>query len=295
MDINLIKKKRFNHGYLYILPTLFFMVGLIIYPLGRGLYISSYKTDLIKRWDFVGLENYISILTNKQFYSSILLTVRFTIIVVAGHFILGFILSHLLNKKIKGIAFFRAILILPWIIPESVIAMIFKWLLNPLYGLVNQTLMSFSIISEPVSWLGNGSFAFVAVVMACIWKGFPMIMVMLLAGLQSINQDLYEAADIDGATGIRKFIHITIPSLKGVIYTALILDLIWWFKHYTIVWVLTQGGPGAATSLISIDIYKRSFEYFEFGAGSAVAIIVFTIIYVIKFLMERGFKINADD
>lgn len=289
-----MKQKRRLGAYVYIFPALLFMVGLRIYPLLRGLYISFYKTDLISRWDFIGFQNYIKVLVNKQFYTSILLTLKFTVFVVAGHFIIGFLLSHILNKDIKGITFFRAILILPWVIPESVIAMTFKWLLNPLYGLINQTLMSLSLISEPISWLGDGDFAFVAVVLACIWKGFPMIMVILLAGLQNINQDLYEAADIDGATGMKKFIYITLPSLKGVIYTALVLDIIWWFKHYTIVWVLTQGGPGSATSLISIDIYKRSFEYFEFGAGSSVAIVVFTIIFVIKYVMERGFKINVD-
>ncbi len=286
---------RVNLGYLFIFPALFFMVALRIYPLIRGLYISFFKTDLIRNWDFVGLKNYIKVLSGSQFYSSIFTTIKFTIFVVAGHFIIGFILSHILNKKIKGITFFRAVLILPWVIPESIIAMIFKWILNPLYGLVNHYLLQFSLISEPLSWLGSGDTAFAAVVMACIWKGFPMIMVILLAGLQNISLDLYEASDIDGASEWQKFIYITIPSLKGVLYTALVLDTIWWFKHYTIVWVLTQGGPGSATALISIDIFKRSFEYFDFGGGSAVAIIVFAIIFGMKYLMERIFKLNVEE
>lgn len=289
-----IDKKDNKLGYVYILPTIFFLVALRVYPLLRGFYVSLYDTNLINRWDFVGLNNYVDVLFDKDFYTSMYITLIFTLFVVGGHFLIGLTLSHILNKDIKGLTFFRAILILPWIMPESIIAMIFKWLFNPLYGLINNTLLSLSLIDEPLSWLGNGTYAFIAVIAVCIWKGFPMIMVILLAGLQSIDNDMYEAANIDGANGWEQFIYITLPGLKGVLQTALVLDIIWWIKHYTIVWVMTQGGPGTATSLISIDIYKRSFEYFEFGPGSAVAVAVFVLIYVIKTLLERIFSLNED-
>lgn len=281
-------------GYSFILPNLIVMLILITYPVFRGLYISLFNTNLINKWKFVGLNNYTNVLFNSEFYSSVWITLKFTFFVVLGHFIIGFILSHILNKDIKGITLFRAILIMPWLIPESVLAMVFKWLFNPVYGLVNHLLMKLSIISEPLSWLGDGKYAFFIAVMVCIWKGFPMIMMMILAGLQSIPKTLYEAGQIDGASNWQKFIYITIPSIKHILTTALILDTVWWFKHYTIVWVLTQGGPGSATSLISIDIYKTNFEYFKFGKGSATAILVFFICFAIGKIYERVFKANED-
>lgn len=289
---NNIKANNQNIGYIYILPVLLFILGLIFYPLIRGFWFSLNDIGITNKGEFVGLANYIDVLTDDEFYESIWRTVKFASLVVTGHFVLGFSLSNLLNKDFRGVMIYRAILILPWIIPESIIAMIFKWILNPLYGLLNNYLLMWGIISEPTSWLGSSDTAFIAVVVACIWKGFPLIMVMLLAGLQSVNQDMYEAADIDGASEWQKFLFITIPSMRNVIFTALILDIMWWFKHFTIIWVFTQGGPGSATAVISIEIYKNSFKYFELGKGAAIAVIVFLIIFTAKTLLERGFKLN---
>ncbi len=295
--MELLKKLKANDdklGYYYILPSLMLVMILITYPIFRGLYLSFFETNLVNKFNFVGLKHYFGILTNSAFYKSVFITLKFCFFVVIGHFIIGFLLAHILSKELKGILFFRAIFIMPWLIPESVIAMIFKWLFNPLYGLVNNILLGLSIIDEPISWLGSSSSAFFVVVLVSIWKGFPMIMIMMLAGMQSVPQSLYDASSLDGASSWQQFRHITIPGIKPVLATALILDTVWWFKHFTTVWVLTQGGPGGATGLISIEIFKTSFEYFRFGKASAMAILVFFVCLVIGEIYERILKIKEE-
>lgn len=274
-------------GYAFITPAVLALALLVTYPLLYGAYISFFKTNLVNKWDFVGLKYYGDILANPQFYKTVLLTLGFALLVVVGHFIVGFALASALNRKGRGILFFRTVLMLPWLFPEAVLALLFKWILNPLYGLMNHLLMSVGLINEYMTFLGDAKYAFIAVVLVCIWKGYPMVMMMLLAGMQGIPGDLYEAASIDGATRWQRFRYITIPTLKPVILVAIILDTVWWFKHYTMVWVLTTGGPGSATSLISIDIYKTAFEFFNFGKAAASSILVFFICYLLSRLYRR--------
>lgn len=266
------------------------MLVLIVYPLLYGVYISFFDTNLVNRWDMIGLLNYKDILTDTEFYQTIILTLKFSVLVVGGHFLIGFILAHALNKKIRGIAVFRGILMLPWLFPEAVIALIFKWIFNPLYGLLNHTLMNFNLIEEPLSWLGTKEYAFTMLVFVCIWKGYPMVMTMILAGLQNIPVSHYEAARVDGSTRWQEFRYITLPSLKPVLTVTLVLDTVWWFKHYTMAWVLTNGGPGRETSLISIDIYKTAFEFFDFGKAAAMSVVVFVVCLGISKLYRRLLK-----
>ncbi|HCJ93720.1 MAG TPA: sugar ABC transporter permease [Sphaerochaeta sp.] len=275
------------HGILFVLPVVLVLVLLVVYPLCYGVYISFFKTNLVSKWDFVGLKYYVQALTNSDFLIYLANSFRFTLYVVSFHLIIGVLLSILLNRDFKGKTCFRIILLLPWLFPESVIALLFKWMLNPIYGVFNAFLTQVGIISQPMSWLGNSQFAMTAVITVCIWKGYPMVMMMILAGLQSIPKDYYEAARIDGAGGLQSLRYITIPSLKHVLVITLLLDTIWWFKHYTLVWILTGGGPGNDTSLVSIGIYKEAFEFFEFGKAAAMSVVVFLICNIIGFLYQR--------
>ena len=212
------------------------------------------------------------------------------ILVVAGHFIIGFLLASTLNKKFHGRTIFRVIFMLPWLFPETVIALLFTWIMNPMYGVLNSILKSLGIISSNVSWLGSAKFAFPAVVAVCIWKGYPLVMTMILSGLQSISHDLYEAAEIDGANKWQQFLHVTVPGLKPVMTTTLILDSVWWFKQYTLVYTMTCGGPGTATNLISLNIYGTAFNDLRFGKAAAWGIIVFVICYLISKLYRMVLK-----
>lgn len=284
------KIKYKNDGYLFVAPIVFVLAALIVYPMIYGFYISFFNTNLVNKWKFVGLKYYIDAFTEPAFYSSVLLTFKFMLLVVIGHFVFGFILATLLNREFKGRTIFRVIFMLPWMFPEAVIALLFTWIMNPMYGVLNDILKNLGIINSNMSWLGSKELAFVSVVFVCIWKGFPLVMTMILAGLQSISKDLYEAAMIDGANKWKQFMYITIPALKPILGTVVILDSVWWFKQYTLVYTMTSGGPGTATNLISLSIYGTAFNDLRFGKGAAWGILVFIICYLINAIYKVVLK-----
>ena len=279
--------------YFFIGPALLALVALMVYPLLYGVYISFFKTNLANKWDFVGLKNYISVFSDGVFVKQLGVTLKFTAIVVLAHFIIGIFLAMLLNQSRPGITFFRTILVLPWLMPEVVIALIFKWIMNPLYGLLNYGMQLLGLSEGGVSWLGDTKYAFISVVLVCIWKGYPLVMVNALAALQSVSTDIYEAAKVDGANNIQTFFRIILPSIKPVLATTLILDTVWWFKHYTIVYLMTKGGPGSDTSIVSIEIYKQAFDYFNFGKAASMSVVVFFVCLIISKLYRR-FLDNED-
>lgn len=279
--------------YFFIGPALLALVALVVYPLLYGVYISFFKTNLANKWDFVGLKNYISVFSDGVFVKQLGVTLKFTAIVVLAHFITGIFLAMLLNQSRPGITFFRTILVLPWLMPEVVIALIFKLIMNPLYGLLNYGMQLLGLSEGGVSWLGDTKYAFISVVLVCIWKGYPLVMVNALAALQSVSTDIYEAAKVDGANKIQTFFRIILPSIKPVLATTLILDTVWWFKHYTIVYLMTKGGPGSDTSIVSIEIYKQAFDYFNFGKAASMSVVVFFVCLIISKLYRR-FLDNED-
>lgn len=236
-------------GFLFIVPSLFVLLFVITYPLLYGVYISLFNTNLVNRWNFVGLKYYGSILTSMEFYKSTGITFGYTVLVVLGHFILGSILASIINKPFRGRLLFRTILLLPWIMPDVSVALIYKWILNPSYGILNQMMMDAGMISEPITWFSSGSLAFICVVLISVWKGYPLVML-----------------------------------------SALILDTVWWFKHFTIVWITTNGGPDGATNLLSIGIFKEAFENLRFGKAAAMAVLVFFLCYFIGILYRKVLK-----
>ncbi|WP_220446509.1 carbohydrate ABC transporter permease [Paenibacillus piri] len=274
-------------GYWFILPALLTMLVLIAYPLVFGVYISGFDTNLINKWKWVGLRYYTQALSDPEFFHKIGLTFKFAFMVVIGNMVVGTLLGILLNMNIRFRLFFRAVLILPWLFPEVVVALLWKWMYNPLYGLFNYILQGLHLIKDPIPWLDDPGFAMVGVVIACIWKGYPLVMILVLAGLQSISKDLYEAGEIDGGNKWQLFRNITLPGLMPVLLVTIILETVWWFKHFTIIWLLTAGGPVDATSVISIDIYKIAFTDFRFGRAAATAVLVFIICFVISYLYRR--------
>ena len=278
--------------YLFIFPVLLLLVMLVVYPLSYGVYISFFDTDLGKNWSFAGFRNYLVIFTQDNFLKNIWVTFKFAFLVVAGHFVIGILLGLALNQKKRGTTVFRTILVLPWLFPDVVIALIFKWLANPMYGLFNSFLLEHGLIEKQISWLGSTQWAFAVVVLVCIWKGYPMVLVNVLAALQSVSSDILEAARVDGANAVQLLFRIILPAIKPVLATTVILDVVWWFKHYTIVELLTSGGPNSVTSVVSIGIYKEAFQYFKFGRAAAMAVVVFVICYLISKVFR---KVLSDD
>lgn len=273
--------------YGFITPATLTIVLLVLYPILYGLYISFFNTNLVNKWDFVGLKYYWQALTDAAFLHSLLKTVIFTVSVVIGHFTLGFIFASFLNMDLRFRTVLRGILILPWLFPDVVIAYLFKWILNTQSGILNELLVHFDLITEPIGWLTSSATAFPCVILVSIWKGYPLVMVQILAGIQTINNDMYEAATIDGANGWQRFCYVTIPALKPILSTILILDTVWVFKQFTMIWLMTSGGPGSSTMVSAIEIYKNAFTYFKYGFASAESVFILVICYLIGVVFRR--------
>lgn len=281
------RASRRNKGaYAFISPVLILLIALVMYPMAFALFISVMQTNLTNKWDFVGIRNYIKIFRQQGMMQSILITFEYTIVVVLGHLIVGTVLALAMNKSRPGVKIFRTILIMPWLLPDVVVALLFKWIFNANYGVFNTILIRMGIIEKNQAWLSTKS-AFWILAFVSIWKGYALIMVNVMAGLQSVPEDVYEAAKVDGATGWKTFFYITVPMIKPVISTSLILDTVWWFKHYTIIKLLTDGGPGNSTSTVSIKIYKEAFSYHNFGEAAAEAGVVFIICWLLSKIMRR--------
>lgn len=271
----------------FILPSTITLILLVSYPLIYGVGISFFSTNLTTQWNFTGLDNYLAIFRSSSFLSSIGTTFQFTFLVVVGNMIIGTVLAVILNTDIPGRTFFRVLLIIPWLIPEVVIGLLWRWIFNPMYGLLSNTLVELNLISEPLNILGSYDLALYGVVVAAIWKGYPLVLVIVLAGLQTISKDLYEAAEIDGSNTWQSFRYITLPSLKPVLLILLILETVWWFKNFPIVWLMTNGGPVNSTEVISIGVFKAAFESFRFGQAAAMSVIIFFICLLISYIYRR--------
>lgn len=276
-------------GNLFSFPALLVLVSMVVYPLIYGIVISFFDTNLVSKFNFVGLKYYARLIKDVSFYSSLWKTLIFTVVTVAGRTVLALIFSTILvQEKMPLKRLFRSILVLPWFFPDVVIGLLWKWLYNTNYGLINYILQSIGLISSPIEWLSNTSTAMWAVIVVSIWKGFPFMMVMLLAAHQTISKDLYEAAELDGCNVFRKFEHVTLPGIMPVLSTTIMMEVMWCFKHFTIIWNLTKGGPVDATQVVSIDIYKTGFEYMRFGESSTRAVFVFVIIIFLTLIQKKA-------
>lgn len=273
--------------YGFIAPASLTILLLVVYPILYGIYISFFDTNLVNKWNFVGLKYYIQALTDPPFLHSLWKTMIFTVTVVGGHFVLGFLFASVLNMDIRMRTIFRGILILPWLFPDVVIAYLFKWILNTQGGILNELLIDFGLIAEPAGWLSTSKTAFLCVILVSIWKGYPLVMVQILAGIQTISTDMYEAANIDGANFWNKFCYITLPALKPILTTILILDTVWVFKQFTLIWLMTSGGPGSTTMVSAIEIYKNAFTYFKYGFASAQSVYILIVCYLIGVVFRR--------
>ncbi len=275
-------------GYAFTSPAFFVLVLMVVYPLIYGIVISFFDTNLVNKFDFVGLKYYKRLIVDGTFYASLGRTVVFTFFTVLGRAVLAILFANLLvMKNMPCKTLFRSILVLPWFFPDVVVGILWKWLYNANYGLFNFILRSLGLIDAPVEWLSNSSTAMWAVIMVAIWKGFPFMMVMLLAALQTISKDLYEAAELDGCGIFQRFLHVTLPGIMPVLSTTLMLEVMWCFKHFTLIWNLTKGGPVDATQVVSIDIYNTAFQYMRFGESSTRAVFVFVIIIVLTVLQKK--------
>ncbi len=283
-------------AYSFLWPSLLILVALLIYPLIDVVRLSFYDSNL-QRETFVGLGNYQALLNDPLFWSAFLNTVLFTAGSVILHLVIGLGLALLLNAPINyGFrTFARGVLIVPWLLAPTVAGMIWVLMLAP-FGIVNGFLTTLGILdpNAPISWLGDTSTALGSVTAMNVWRAFPFFMVMLLAGLQAVPQHLYEAAEIDGASMLRQFWHITLPQLRSVITTIVLLDSIWTFRAFDPVYVMTGGGPAHASEVLATAIYFDGFQKLKFGYASAEAIVMFAVLFVVSAFYVRRAMSNVN-
>jgi multiple sugar transport system permease protein len=210
-------------------------------------------------------------------------TFEFVALSLVGHLILGLALALALKQGLPGQTFLRLIVLVPWTIPDVIAGIIFRWVLNPIHGCLNPLLQTvFPGFPANFSWLSSPTLAFPSLILANIWRGYPLVMVMLLAGLMAIPRELYEAAAVDGAGRLKSFIHVTLPGLSTIILIVLALDMVWEFRRFALVLTMTGGGPGTLTQVLSILVYKSYFEFFTFEYASAIAILMTVVLFIIS-------------
>lgn len=282
-----LKKNR--TAYLFIAPLMITVIIILLYPIFKAALMSFqywYMARPIGGNPFVGLDNYKQVLSSGQFYNSVWITAVYIFVTVIARYVLGLGTALMLNRNFRGRGFFRSLIIIPWAVPEVVTCLVFILMMDYQYGTINEILVRMHLLSSPVAFLGNADTALGAAMFVNVWKGFPFVAVMLLAGLQSIPKDLYEAATVDGASAWKQFLNITMPSLKPVSVVVFMLLVIWTIKDFAIVYVLTGGGPSRVTEIMTIFIYRLGFQSFDFGAAAAggmillVVSVIFTVFYI---------------
>lgn len=280
-------------GYVLVLPLLLVMLGLLAYPIVSALLISLQDRMPGRPGRFIGLDNYAELLfRDRRFRTVAINSFVFTLASVAGKLVIGLGMAVLLNQHIKARSMFRGWLLLPWVAPTFVTALTWRWMFDGTSGIINYILMGIGLIKTPIAWLGTGATALGAVIATNIWRGFPFFGVSLLAAMQSIPHELYEAADVDGATPWQKFWHITLPGVRTVLVITTMLSTIWTFNDFQIVWIMTGGGPAYATHLFATYAYHVGFTGSRLGYAVAVSIILapalIVMILALSPLIMRG-------
>lgn len=280
-----------NIGLLFILPAFIYMMIFVGYPIIRNIILSMQDVtmmNLVKgQKNFVGFENYITIFKSDVFIKSMVNTLVFTVGSLFFQFLIGFGLALFFVQKFKFAKFVRGILMVPWMMPMTVTALMFKLIFATDIGVLNHLMKVLHLINANVDWLTNPKTAMIGVIAANVWIGIPFNTILLSTGLTIIPAELYESASVDGATGFQKFISITLPLLKPTIESVLVLGFIYTFKVYDLVYVMTEGGPVNATHLLSTYSYKLSFDMFKYSEGSAVANILLIILLIVGVLYMK--------
>lgn len=292
------KEKAFKSeavlGFAFALPAVIYMLVFIGYPMVQNLILSIKNVDVYTFGDsskqaFVGLDNYSGLFGGPASIlpHAILNTLIFTAASIFFQFIIGFGLALLFNKQFPGCSFFRGVTMISWLLPVTVAGLLFKFMFTSSGGIINQFLMQLNLIRQPLEWLLNPRLAMAAIVVANIWIGIPFNMMLLITGLTTIPEEVYESANLDGANKLQTLFRITVPMIKPAIMSVLTLGFVYTFKVFDLVWVMTKGGPVNATELVSTYSYRLSFEEFQFSKGAAVSNILFLILLIVGFFYIR--------
>lgn len=285
-----------RRAYLLIAPVALFLLSVIAYPILETFRLSLYESPADSNIEtYVGLQHYVEIFNSEIFYQLLWQTGRWVVVGVAGKALLGLLIAVHLNQDIRGRKFFRTAFLIPWGIPYAISAVVFRWIEHPQYGYLNAILLELGLIDQGIGILGDPTLAWIGVVVADIWIGTPFMAIIFLAGLQSIPQELYEAAAIDGAEKWQQFRYITLPQLKPVILIATLLSTIWTFVSFDTIWTMTGGGPINTTSTLVIWIYQVGLENGNLGEGAAYSVLGFVFLFVFAIIYLRIYTSGGEE
>lgn len=269
-----------HKGYLFILPAFLLLIVILGFPAVAAI-LQSFNIMWVIEPSFT-LKSYMRLLNDAEFIRSVINTVIFVSTTVGFHLIIGLCVAVLLNAEIRNKHFFRVIAILPWTVPDVIGGLIWRFMFDTLPGIVNAVLLKTGFIVDPVDWLGNPKLAFPCLIFAETWRGYPFAMLILLAGLQAIPKELYEAAEIDGASKVQSFFFVTLPNLKYMFVIALVLDIIWECRLFGMVYSMTGGGPGYSSQVLSVLTYKHYFVFFNTSYAASIAVILAVLMLIIS-------------
>jgi multiple sugar transport system permease protein len=284
--------------YYYLVPALLGIVIVYAYPLIESLINSFMDYNLSRSPDAVynGLKNFTALWNDPTFAQVVKNTLIYVILSVFLQFILGFLLSMLLLRPFPGKAVFQSLVFIPWAVAGFLIAIMFKWMFNAEWGVINDMLLKLGLLKEAYPFLSSPDTSLYAVVVASIWYGIPFFAIMILAALQSIPEDIYEAADIDGAHKIRQFWSITVPYIKPTLILTVLLRFIWMFNSGDLIYIMTAGGPANSSHILPTYLFEKAYVALDFGLASAIATLTgaFLIVFTITYLLVTKFERSGD-
>ncbi|MEO5700452.1 MAG: sugar ABC transporter permease [Casimicrobiaceae bacterium] len=273
-------------GLAFVAPVFVFLCAVIVFPLGHAFWTSLHRTRGLTS-TFVGVANYVRVLGDESFWHSLWISIVFTGCCVALHMVIGIGLALLLQRLRFARTTLRILFLTPWMVAPAVGATIWLWLLEPQFGVVNHLLEVAGIVHSPMSWLGEPGSALASVIAVDVWRGVPFVMLLMLAGLQTIPAEQYEAAEIDGANRLQQFRYVTWPNLRYLVVVASTLDIINTVRHYDIIGVMTGGGPAGGTEVLPVLLYNTAFRANRFGEAAAIGVILLAIVLAFAILYVR--------
>ena len=290
------KRREALFGIILIMPLLVWLLITVGYPLFLTFQVSFLNIDFIgKQGSYIGLKNFIEIFKEANFWSAAKRSLMWTVGNMLIQTILGFFAALLLNSRLRLARLMRSWVILPWILPTVVIAIMWRWMLSGTFGVINYLLVSSGVINKPINFLGSIQYSMWTLIVINSWRWFPFITVLLFAGLQSIPEEQYEAASIDGANSIQRFRYITLPNLSPIMTVMGVLGPLLSFNVFDIIWMLTQGGPSRVSQTVPLLIYERGFKAFSLSEASAMSVISFAILLVFVSVYIKFTKLDVSE
>ena len=279
-----------RRAYLFLAPLAVVLMGVAVFPILYSFYISLYSLKLTRpqRAPFVWFDNYVAVLSDGQFWSAVERTVIFSVIAVAAIVILALLVALLLNEQFPGRRVLTALLLIPWAIPNVANALMWKWIYDSNYGALNGILYQLGFISSYMVWLGDADKTLALIANAFVWKEVPLAAILLLVGLKTIPVDLYAAARVDGANAVKRFLHVTLPALGPSFALVLIYETMMAIRHFDLFFILTEGGPGDASSVVAWRIYVETFRNLSFGIGAAMSYILALATLALSYAVIRA-------